>query len=126
MIVGVGIDLTPVDRMERAMARHPGRFEARVFTDEERRYCRERARPAEHFAGRFAAKEATLKALGVPEGLSWHEMEIVPAAGPSTRPEVRLSGVAAEAARRLGVARLHVSITHAGGQATAVVIAEAR
>ncbi len=122
MILGVGIDLTPVDRMERALARHGDRFEKRVFTDGERAYCRARARPADHFAARFAAKEAALKALGVPEGLSWHELEIVPAAGGP--PELVLRGVAARAADERGVRRLHLSLTHAGGQAAAVVVAE--
>ena len=122
MIVGVGIDLTAVDRMERALGRHGDRFEKRVFTVEECAYCRARARPAEHFAARFAAKEATLKALGVPEGLSWHEMEV--AFAPSGRPELILRGVAARAAGERGVARLHLSLTHDGGQAAAVVVAE--
>jgi len=121
VIIGVGIDLTPVDRIERLLARYAGHFEAKVFTDGERAYCRARAKVAEHFAARFAAKEALLKALGVPRGLSWHELEVVSQDG---RPTLALSGAAARAAAALGVTRLHLSLTHAGGQAAAVVVAE--
>ena len=122
MIVGVGLDLCLISRMEKALARSGGRFAARVFTANERRYCESRAQPAQHFAARFAAKEALLKALGVPEGLSWHELEI--AQRPSGGPQVALHGVAAQAATRLGISHLHVSLTHQGDAACAVVIAE--
>lgn len=124
MIIGVGIDLCPVSRMGRALERHGGRFEARVFTAEERAACRGRGQPAQHFAARFAAKEALLKALGVPPGLSWHELEVVSAA--SGAPMLRLSGEAQAAAGRLGVTDLHLSLSHAGDMAAAVVIAERR
>ena len=122
MLVGVGIDLTPVDRIARLLGRYAGRFEEKVFTPGERAYCRGRGSVAEHFAARFAAKEATLKALGVPSGLSWHELEVVSGAG--GKPELVLHGAAARAMAALGVVRLHLSLTHAGGQAAAVVIAE--
>ncbi|MSP60648.1 MAG: holo-ACP synthase [Myxococcales bacterium] len=122
MVLGVGIDLTPIDRIRAILDRHGERFERKVFTDGERAYCHGRAQAAVHFAGRFAAKEATLKALGVPAGLSWHELEVL--ASPRGAPSLRLSGGALVAAAALGVARLHLSITHAGGQAAAVVIAE--
>lgn len=124
MLVGVGIDLTPVDRIARLLGRYSGRFEEKVFTPGERAYCRGRAAAAEHFAARFAAKEAALKALGVPSGLSWHELEVV--SGPGGKPELALHGAAARAMAALGVVRLHLSLTHAGGQAAAVVIAEGR
>lgn len=122
MLVGVGIDLTPVDRIARLLSRYAGRFEEKIFTPGERAYCRGRGSVAEHFAARFAAKEATLKALGVPAGLSWHELEVVPGSG--GKPELVLHGEAARAMVALGVVRLHLSLTHAGGQAAAVVIAE--
>jgi holo-[acyl-carrier protein] synthase len=122
MIVGVGIDLTPVERMEQLLSRWGERIEGKLFTDGERAYCHARARAAEHFAARFAAKEAALKALGVPSGLSWHELEVV--ARPGGAPELRLAGVAAEAAARMGVTRMQLSLSHAGGQAAAVVVAE--
>jgi holo-[acyl-carrier protein] synthase len=122
MIAGVGIDLAPVARIAALLPKYGGRFERRVFTDAERDYCRARANPAEHFAARFAAKEATLKALGVPAGLSWHEMEVISAGG---RPELSLTGEAARAAGRVGARRFHLSLTHAGGVAAAVVVLEA-
>jgi holo-[acyl-carrier protein] synthase len=122
MIVGVGIDLAPIERVQKILARHGERFERKVFTGGERAYCRSRADAAQHFAARFAAKEATLKALGVPEGLSWHELEVVSREGAA--PTVALSGVAAAAAAERGVTRLHLSLSHAGGQAVAVVVAE--
>jgi holo-[acyl-carrier protein] synthase len=122
MIIGVGIDLCPISRMGRAISRHGGRLEARVFTEGERAYCRARGQPEQHFAARFAAKEALLKALGVPAGLSWHELEVV--CDESGAPSLRLSGEAALAARRLGADRLHLSLTHGGDMAAAIVIAE--
>jgi holo-[acyl-carrier protein] synthase len=118
----VGVDLTPVERMARAMSNHPERLEARLFTDGERAYCRKMAEPMQHFAARFAAKEAILKALRVPEGLSWHELEIV--SGEGGAPRISLTGRAAAEAARAGVRALHLSLTHAGGQAMAFVIAE--
>ncbi len=122
MILGVGIDLTPVDRMARLLERYPQRSAERLFTQREQAYCWARARPAEHFAARFAAKEATLKALGVPEGLSWHELEVVSRSG--APPVLELHGRAKEAARSCGMTRAHLSLSHAGGQATAIVILE--
>lgn len=124
MVVGVGIDLCPVSRMARAIERHGGRFEERVFTEEERRYCRGRGNAAEHFAARFAAKEALLKALGVPPGLSWHELEVQSAQDGA--PRLVLSGEAARAAAARGVDSLHLSLTHGGDMAAAVVVAERR
>jgi holo-[acyl-carrier protein] synthase len=121
MILGVGVDLTPIERLARAMSNHPGRLEARLFTDGERAYCRAKADPMQHFAARFAAKEAILKALGVPDGLRWHELEVVSDGG---APRISLTGKAAQAAQAAGVRRLHLSLTHAGGQAMAFVVAE--
>ena len=122
MILGVGVDLTPVSRMEKAMAAHPERLEARLFTDGERAYCRAKASAAQHFAARFAAKEALLKALHVPEGLRWHELEVVNDG--EGAPTFRLSGNAAAAAQKLGVNKVHLSITHADDSAMAFVVAE--
>ncbi|HEY7954602.1 MAG TPA: holo-ACP synthase [Polyangia bacterium] len=122
MIVGVGIDLAPIGRMAEAMARHEGRLEARLFTDGERAFCRARAEPMQHFAARFAAKEATLKALRVPAGLSWHELEVM--TDDHGAPRLELHGVAARAAESAGVRKLHLSLTHAGDQAIAFVVAE--
>ncbi len=122
MIVGVGIDLTPISRMDAAIGRHGGRFEEKIFTDGERADCREAHQPAQHFAARFAAKEAAVKACPPLRGQRWHDVEVV--RDPDGRPRLRLHGAAAEAAARIGVARLHVSLTHAGDSAVAVVVAE--
>lgn len=122
MIVGVGIDLTPISRMAAAISRHEGRFEARVFTDGERADCRVAQEPAQHFAARFAAKEAAVKACPVLRGQSWHDVEVVREA--DGRPRMRLHGKAADAVAALGVRQLHVSLTHAADAAVAVVIAE--
>jgi holo-[acyl-carrier protein] synthase len=122
MIVGVGVDLTPVSRIARALERYPGRLEARLFTDGERAYCRSKARAEQHFAARFAAKEALLKALSVPVGLSWHELEVV--SDGNGAPRLVLHGRAAATAARVGARRLHLSLTHADDAAVAFVVAE--
>ncbi len=125
-VVGIGTDVVRVERVARAIG-HPergGRFLARVFTEGERRDCEARGRAAEGFAARFAAKEAVMKALGAsgPWGFAWGEIEVVRVA--SGAPQVRLSGGAAERARRLGVGRLHVSISHERDVAIAFALAE--
>ena len=122
MILGIGVDLTPISRMQRAFDAHPGKLEARLFTDAERAYCRKKASAAQHFAARFAAKEAALKALHVPEGLRWHELEVVNDGDGA--PAFRLSGNAAAAAQKLGVRTVHLSITHADDAAMAFVVTE--
>ena len=122
MIAGVGLDLCLVSRLERALSRNGNRFAARLFTDGERRYCETRAIPAQHFAARFAAKEAALKALSVPAGLSWHELEVVHT--DSGQPKLALHGAAKDAAQARGICALHLSVTHQGDAACAVVIAE--
>lgn len=123
MIVGVGLDLAEVPRIAAMVERWGERFTRKLFTEGERAFSAERANTAQHLAARFAAKEATLKALGVPKGLSWHEMEVV--GGGRAQPRMILSGEALRAAEALGVARLHLTLTHADTIAAAVVIAEA-
>lgn len=116
MAAGVGIDLIEIERLERALRRHP-RLAGRVFSEGERRYAAARARPGRHLAARFAAKEAVLKALGVEGGFGLGEVEVL--AGEP--PRVRLSGRAAEAARGLD---LKISLTHSRETAAAVAIAD--
>src|SRR5262245_14452563 len=108
--------------MASAIAKHEGRLEEKLFTPGERQYCRRRADPAQHFAARFAAKEALLKALGVPSGLSWHELEVVCEADGA--PRLVLHGRAAEAAAARGVCKVHLSLSHAARQAIAMVVTE--
>lgn len=115
MTSGVGIDLLEIERMERALERHP-RLAERVFTAAEREYAAARARPGRHLAARFAAKEAVVKALGL-SGLGLGEIEIVAGEPPT----VRLSGRAASAAEGRSV---QVSLTHSREFAAAVAIAE--
>jgi holo-[acyl-carrier protein] synthase len=122
MILGVGHDLCEIDRIERMVVRWGARFTERVFTEHERQYCLSKVNRAQHLAARFAVKEATLKALNVPAGLSWKEMKVV--GGGKTPPRLELEGKAKEAADAMGVEQFHITITHAGGFASAVVIAE--
>ena len=124
MILGLGLDLVEISRMARILEGPPGRAErflTRVFTPAERAFCDGCADRAARYAARFAAKEAALKALGVPAGLRFTELEVNRDQG---APTLSLAGKAAEAARRLGVGRLHLTITHDGGAAAAAVIAE--
>jgi holo-[acyl-carrier protein] synthase len=115
MIVGVGIDIVDIARFARALNRSQG-LATRLFTEGER------GLPVRSLAVRFAAKEALAKALGAPRGLLWTDAEVV--TGPLGRPELRVDGTVAAAAARLGVRHWHVSLSHDGGIATAVVIAE--
>ena len=114
MAAGVGIDLLEIDRLERALERHP-RLAERVFTEAERDYAAVRARPGRHLAARFAAKEAVVKALGLSGGFGLAEVEVL--AGEP--PRVRLSGRAAAAAGEGGV---NISLTHSRDFAAAVAI----
>jgi holo-[acyl-carrier protein] synthase len=111
--VGVGIDLLEIERLERALERHP-RLAQRVFTEDELAYAGERARPGRHLAARFAAKEAVVKALGL-RNFGLREIEVVAGEPPS----VLLSGAAAEAA---GGWKVEVSLTHSRDAAAAVAL----
>jgi holo-[acyl-carrier protein] synthase len=124
MIVGLGIDIAEVDRIESAIRRYGQRFLQRVFTAAEIDYCQSKANAFERFAGRFAAKEAAMKAIGTGwrHGVRWRDLEVV--REPSGRPSMRFSGVAAGFAERLGMKRALVSITHTAAQAIAQVILE--
>src|SRR5688500_1804918 len=118
------MDLTEGDRIAAMVERWGSSFTHRIYTEGERQYARSRANAAMRLAARLAAKEATLKALGVPSGLSWHEMEVV--GGGNEAPLLVLRGQALVAAERLGVVRMHLTLTHTRGVAAAVVIAEAQ
>jgi holo-[acyl-carrier protein] synthase len=119
-ILGLGVDICEIDRMERALARHPTLRE-RVFTAEERAYCDSRARPAESYAGRFAAREAVIKALGGYRGRGWQEISVT--RSPSGAPAIRLEGNAKARADLLGISDVLVSFTHERSSAVAFVIA---
>jgi holo-[acyl-carrier protein] synthase len=117
MAAGVGIDLLEIERLERALERHP-RLARRLFTDAELAYAGERARPGRHLAARFAAKEAALKALGLKHGSGLRDIEVLGSAPPS----LRLAGRAAEAAASQGV-ELEISLTHSRETAAAIAVA---
>ncbi|MGY0234735.1 holo-ACP synthase [Longispora urticae] len=121
MIVGVGIDVVLVERFTQALHRTPLLSE-RLFTESERLTSSGNPRAPESLAARFAAKEAVAKALGAPSGLMWHDCEIV--TDPDGRPWLTVSGTVAAAATSRGVARWHLSLSHDGGIASAMVVAE--
>jgi len=122
--VGHGIDLVEVSRMRRILERHGARLTERCFSTDERAYCdRQARRRAEHYAARFAAKEAVLKALGTgwTDGINWTDVQVLRDA--SGRPGVQLCGRAAEIADQRGIGSWLVSLTHTADLAGASVIA---
>lgn len=124
MIVGIGTDIIKVDRISRSVTRYGEKFLKRVYTDREIAYCAARKRETEHLAGRFAAKEAALKALGtgVSGGATLRGVEVTN--DDSGKPEITLHGGTLEAARERGIRIVHISISHAGEFATAYAVAE--
>lgn len=124
MIVGSGIDLIEIARIQQSMDRFGRHFLDRIFTGAEQAYCLKKRKAAESFAARFAAKEAAAKALGtgISHGVSWLEIEVVRA--PGGRPAVRFHGRAAQMAARLGASHAALSLTHSTGLAMASVILE--
>jgi len=125
LIVGMGVDIAEVDRIRAAIERHGEPFLRRVFTAAEREYCEQFRNKYERYAGRFAAKEAAMKALGTGwrRGVRWVDFEVVRES--SGRPTIRLDGEAIKIASQLGVQRVSLSITHTASQALAQVIFEA-
>ena len=124
MIVGMGIDLAEVERMEAAIRRHGRALVERVFTPGEIRYCERHRNATERYAARFAAKEAAMKALGTGwrRGVRWVDIEV--ANEPGGRPTLRLHGRTKELAAERGVRRISLSMTHTSGFAMAQVIFE--
>lgn len=118
----VGLDVIEIERVREVLARYP-RFRERCFTEAERAYCDSRANPAQHYAARFAGKEAVGKALGfgVARAFAWKDVEIEG----RPKPSVRLSGQVEAWSRRVGAGALDLSMTHSKGIAAAVcVVAE--
>jgi holo-[acyl-carrier protein] synthase len=124
MIVGSGIDLVEIGRIQQSVERYGQRFLDRVYTASEQAYCLRKRKAAESLAARFAAKEAGAKALGtgISRGVSWLEIEV--AREPGSRPTLRFHGRAAEMAARLGAAHAALSITHTATLAMASVLLE--
>ena len=121
MIIGVGIDVVPVDRFAESLTRTPG-LRDRLFTAAEQWTPRGTPRSGESLAARFAAKEAVAKALGAPGDLHWHDVEVC--VGDHGRPYLTARGTVAGRAAQLGVTSWHLSLSHDGGIASAVVVAE--
>lgn len=124
MILGLGIDISEVNRIEAAIGRHGRAFLERIFTPAEIEYCERYRNRYERYAGRFAAKEAGMKALGTGwrGGIRWVDFEVTRL--PSGQPTLALHGKARELAERKGVERIALSITHSGNTALAQAIFE--
>ena len=122
-IIGIGTDITECLRIARMIERHGEAFIARVYTPEEIRYCQTRKQSTQHFTGRWAAKEAVLKALGTGwrRGISWRDIEILNE--PGGKPLVMLTGGAREVAQQLGITEMLVTISHCHTHATAYALA---
>jgi holo-[acyl-carrier protein] synthase len=121
-IIGHGIDIVECERIRRLVERYGERFLERIFTENERAYCLPRKRKWEHLAGRFAAKEAILKVIGTGwrGSIAWTDMDIV--RDPSGQPKVILSGETKAIAEKLGIRKIHLSISHTEHYATASAI----
>ena len=119
-IAGLGVDICEIARIERALERHPTLRE-RVFSPEEIEYCDSRARPAESYAGRFAAREAVIKALGGYRERGWHDISVTRA--PTGAPAIRLEGNAKRRADVLGITSVLISFTHERVSAVAFAVA---
>ena len=120
-IIGLGLDITDIDRIAATIARYGDRFLQRVFTDGEIAYCSRRRVPATHFAGRFAAKEAAMKALGTghTQQVLWRDVEVVRHGGP---PQLLFHGGAARRCAKLGAQSSLLTITHSDTVALAEVL----
>lgn len=123
-IIGIGTDITECLRIANMIERHGELFICRVYTDIEISYCSTRKAATQHYAGRWAAKEAVLKALGTGwrRGISWRDVEV--ANLPSGAPTIVLHAGARDVADSLGIAQMHISISHARSHAVAYAIAE--
>lgn len=122
-ILGIGVDITECLRIAKMIERHADLFINRVYTPNEIAYCQKRKQATQHFAGRWAAKEAVLKALGTGwrQGISWRDVEVCNEAG--GRPTIVLHGGAKQAAEELGADQVLISISHCRTHATAYALA---
>ena len=123
MIIGVGVDTVEIDRIGEVVGRQGDRFLARVFTEEELREANGRL---DRLAGRFAAKEAVLKVLrtGLAKGISWQDVSI--SSGEAGEPMVALSGEAEAIAKKMGIEKVHLTITHDSVRAIAFAVGEGK
>ena len=122
-IIGIGTDITECLRIARMIERHGELFIDRIYTPEEIKYCQSRKQATQHFAGRWAAKEAILKALGTgwQRGISWRDIEI--RNEPGGKPIVAVRGGVKDVVEELGIAEIQISISHCRSHATALAVA---
>ncbi|PWT80421.1 MAG: ACP synthase [Acidobacteria bacterium] len=122
-ILGIGTDIVECARILRMIERHGDVFLRRVFTEHEIRYCQSKKRATEHFAGRWAAKEAILKSIGtgLRKGINWTDLEVHQ--DDLGKPQVRVGGTAREVMRQLHVVNIYISISHCRAYATAYALA---
>lgn len=123
-ILGVGSDIIECLRIAQMIERHGELFIARVYTEQEIAHCASQSAATQHYAGRWAAKEAVLKAMGtgLVKGMAWRDIEI--RSRPTGAPTVKLHGAARDLFERSGIDRIHLSISHCRSHATAYAIAE--
>jgi len=123
MIVGLGTDIIEVVRIGEMIERHGELFLQRVFTEQEIRYCQQRKHAIQHYAGRWAAKEAVMKTFGTgfTKGVGWRDIEV--SSLKSGQPVIELSGGAKETAKVLGIDEVLISISHCRAYATATAVA---
>lgn len=125
MIIGTGVDVIEIARVARLLERYPERFRERCFTPEERAYCDRRKPAAQHYAARYAAKEAAFKAIGTGlRGVSWQEAGVT--REPGQAPVLTLTGKARHRLDHIGGTHVHLSLTHGRDLAIAQVIIERR
>jgi holo-[acyl-carrier protein] synthase len=124
MIIGIGTDIVKTERIKELLEKHGESFLSKIFTDSERREGASRKNSIIYFAGRWAAKEAAVKALGCGFGAecSWNEVEVLNT--PEGRPQLAFSGAGAETADRLGVKNANISISHEKEYAVAFAVLE--
>ena len=122
-VVGIGTDIIECLRIAQMIERHGELFLNRVYTPQEIEYCSQRKAATQHYAGRWAAKEAVLKALGTgwARGISWRDIEVRSQTG--GKPLIRLEGGAGEVSQRLGISSMLISISHCRSHATAYALA---
>ena len=122
-IIGIGTDIVRVERIANMISKHPDTFLKKVFTENEIAYCQPRKASVQHFAGRWAAKEAILKAFGTgwAKGVQWTDIEVLNEMG--GKPKVRLAGAARELCEKMGVVEVLISISHTTDNAVAFATA---
>lgn len=124
MVIGIGVDIVEISRFERFLQEGNEQLFKRLFSDAEKEYCAARRNCAQHYALRFAAKEAFLKACGtgLREGVTWRDMEVANDA--LGKPEMKLQKGALDLYNKLGISHIHLSLSHDSGSAVAMIVLE--